>query len=98
MELTTKDILLKMVENSLKSQEDKISDELFKNVSAQDSIEQITTKAIRNCLALSISLSVQTVMDILIDSDVVNLDERKLAKIRLKLLSSEITETDHQPN
>lgn len=98
MELTTRDIILKMVENSLKSQEDKISDELFKNVSTQDSIEQITTKAIRNCLALSISLSVQTVMDILVDSDVVDLDDRKLAKLRLKLLSSEITETDHHSN
>ena len=90
MELTTRDIILKMVENSVKNQEDKILEELFKNISDQDSLEQLTSKAIRNCLELSVSLSVQTVMDILIDSDVVDLDERKLAKILLKHLSSQI--------
>lgn len=90
MERTTRDIILRMVENSVKNQEDKILEELFKNISDQDSLEQLTSKAIRNCLELSISLSVQTVMDILIDSDVVDLDERKLAKILLKHLSSQI--------
>lgn len=90
MELTTRDIILKMVENSVKNQEDKILEELFKNISDQDSLEQLTSKAIRNCLELSVSLSVQTVMDILIDSDVVDLDERKLAKLLLKYLSSQI--------
>lgn len=90
MELTTRDIILKMVENSVKNQEDKILEELFKNISDQDSLEQLTSKAIRNCLELSVSLSVQTVMDILIDSDVVDLDERKLAKLLLKHLSSQI--------
>lgn len=90
MELTTREIILKMVENSVKNQEDKILEELFKNISDQDSLEQLTSKAIRNCLELSVSLSVQTVMDILIDSDVADLDERKLAKLLLKYLSSQI--------
>ena len=63
---------------------------MFKNISDQDSLELLTSKAIRNCLELSVSLSVQTVMDILIDSDVVDLDERKLAKLLLKYLSSQI--------
>lgn len=90
MKQTTVEAIGKSVENIIKNNQDEITHNLLAGANESMSMETVTAIMVRNCLAQSIKLSVQMVLKILQDSGVLELDERQIAKILLKQLSSEI--------
>ena len=67
-----------------------ILEELTNGVDYNMSTENAYARMIMNCLSLSVKLSSQVVLGLLEEAGVIEIDERELAKLLLKQLSSEL--------
>lgn len=90
MENLTIKAINQSVDNMICRNQEDIMNDLFKNTDSSMSAEKINSVMIVNCLSLSVKLSVQAVLGILQESDVLVIDENQIAKLLLKHLSSKI--------
>ena len=87
-ELTVK-ALDSMIENIIKENSSQIKMEILSGGNDLISADEIYSLMTFNCLSLSLKLSVQVVFEILRSQGVLQIDEREIAKLFLKHLSSE---------
>nr|DAG84457.1 MAG TPA: hypothetical protein [Caudoviricetes sp.] len=95
MKETTKKAIYKMICDSTESQTEQIFDMLFSGTSEQDSEQKIYSQMLLNGIKLSTYLSVQMILDLLIENQIVELDERQIQKLLLQQLSSAAEERGH---
>lgn len=89
MNETTIKALNKATENFIKSNNGVIAEKITDGINESDNESIVYAKMLNNCISLSTSLAVQAVMSILEDANVICLDERQIAKLYLKQLSSD---------
>lgn len=77
------------VTDMIKQNQEAISKELFLGTDDSMSTEKATSFMIANCISLSVRLSVQAILGLLEDAEILALDEHQIAKLFLKPLSSE---------
>lgn len=77
------------ITENIKHNKDSISRELFLGADDSMSTEEVTSLMIANCLSLSVKLSVQAVLGLLEDAEILAFDERQMAKLLLKPLPSD---------
>ncbi|MFR1834188.1 MAG: hypothetical protein ACLSX5_13670 [Lachnospiraceae bacterium] len=91
MQQTTLTAIEKSVRLMLEKNQDVIAEKLLNGVTITNETDlPMLAKMISNCLCVSTYLSVQAVLSLLEDSGVVQIDERLLAKLLIKQLSSEV--------
>ena len=77
-----------MICDSTESQTEQVFDMILSGTSEQDSEQKVYSQMLLNGIKLSTYLSVQMILDILIENQIVELDERQIQKLLLKQLSS----------
>lgn len=77
-----------MICDSMEPQTERVFDVLFSGTSEQDSEQKIYSQMLLNGIKLSTYLSVQMILDILIENQIVEFDERQIQKLLLQQLSS----------
>lgn len=82
----------KSIDEMLNKNQTAISQNLFNNTTESMTTEKVTALLVMNCLSLSIKISVQTILNLLQESEILEIDEHQIAKLLLKQLSSEIME------
>ena len=95
MKETTKKAIYKMICDSTESQTEQVFDMILSGTSEQDSEQKVYSQMLLNGIKLSTYLSVQMILDILIENQIVELDERQIQKLLLKQLSSAAEERGH---
>lgn len=95
MKETTKKAIYKMICDSTESQTEQVFDMLFSGTPEQDSEQKIYSQMLLNGIKLSTYLSVQMILDLLIENQIVELDERQIQKLLLQQLSSAAEERGH---
>ena len=89
MEDLTVKALNSMVDKIIKDNQKEITETLFSGGTNEMSIEKVFALMTLNCLSLSMKLSVQVTLDLLQSAGNLQIDEREIAKLYLKHLSSE---------
>ena len=84
-----------MICDSTESQTEQVFDMILSGTSEQDSEQKVYSQMLLNGIKLSTYLSVQMILDILIENQIVELDERQIQKLLLKQLSSAAEERGH---
>lgn len=87
-ELTVK-ALDEMIDQIIKDNKAEITKNMFLGGDDSMSSEEVYALMAVNCLSLSIKLSVQVTLDLLQSQGILEIDEREIAKLYLKHLSSE---------
>lgn len=95
MKETTKKAIYQMICDSTESQTEQVFDMILSGTSEQDSEQKVYSQMLLNGIKLSTYLSVQMILDILIENQIVELDERQIQKLLLKQLSSAAEERGH---
>lgn len=95
MKETTKKAIYKMICDSTQSQTEQVFDMILSGTSEQDSEQKVYSQMLLNGIKLSTYLSIQMILDILIENQIVELDERQIQKLLLKQLSSAAEERGH---
>lgn len=90
MENLTVKALDKVIDDIIKNNQDEIMESLFSGVSDSMQKEKIYSIMIGNCLSLSMKLTSRFLLDLLESQGVFQIDEREIAKLLLRQLSSEI--------
>ena len=84
-----------MICDYTESQTEQVFDMILSGTSEQDSEQKVYSQMLLNGIKLSTYLSVQMILDILIENQIVELDERQIQKLLLKQLSSAAEERGH---
>lgn len=84
-----------MICDSTQSQTEQVFDMILSGTSEQDSEQKVYSQMLLNGIKLSTYLSIQMILDILIENQIVELDERQIQKLLLKQLSSAAEERGH---
>ena len=84
-----------MICDSTESQTEQVFDMILSGTSEQDSEQKVYSQMLLNGIKLSTYLSVQMILDLLIENQIVELDERQIQKLLLKQLSSAAEERGH---
>lgn len=84
-----------MICDSTESQTEQVFDMILSGTSEQDSEQKVYSQMLLNGIKLSTYLSIQMILDILIENQIVELDERQIQKLLLKQLSSAAEERGH---
>ena len=84
-----------MICDSTESQTEQVFDMILSGTSEQDSEQKVYSQMLLNGIKLSTYLSIQMILDILIENQIVELDERQIQKLLLKQLSSAAEEKGH---
>lgn len=78
-----------MVDKVIKDNQDEIAEALFSGSTDEMTIGELFSLMTLNCLSLSMKLSVRVTLDLLQSAGNLRIDEREIAKLYLKHLSSE---------
>lgn len=92
MEKLTVKALDKVIDDIIKNNQDEIMKGLLFGTDDSMETEKICSIMIWNCLSLSIKLTSRFLLDLLQSQGVLEIDEREIAKLLLKHLSSDLTE------
>lgn len=89
MEKLTVKALDEMIDQIVKDNEKAIRKNILNTADETMTKEEIFSLMVINCLSLSMKLSVQVVFEILQSQGLLEIDEREIARLYLKHLSSE---------
>ncbi len=92
MEKLTIKALDKMIDDIIKNNQDEIMESLFSGTNDSMEESKIYSIMIWNCLSLSMKLTSRFLLDLLQSQGVFEIDEREIAKLLLKHLSSDLKE------
>ena len=89
MDKLTAKALNAMIDEIIAEHQEEITESILANTNENMTTEQIVSVMVANSLSLSMKLSVQLILDLLQSQGILQIDDREVAKLFLKHLSSE---------
>lgn len=89
MDKLTAKALNAMIDEIIAEHQEEITESILANTNENMTTEQIVSVMVANSFSLSMKLSVQLILDLLQSQGILQIDDREVAKLFLKHLSSE---------